>query len=151
MRTLQEAFDQSVRGIISQGGPSVDPTKSGGYCLLRGPNNHKCAIGWLIPDDKYDKDLESMSPAGIVKELGEFPVEEPEPEDLNRRMGSFYSQLQKAHDNSACTYTENPGERIVFNDSRTFFHRFRTYLHQLALRYKLNEDVLKEIPIGSRP
>ena len=59
-RTAQEIFDVSTKALIEQGFPSYDPDY-GGTCYYRGPNGTKCAIGHLIPDDKYDPDFEGQN------------------------------------------------------------------------------------------
>lgn len=56
----QEWFDTAARGIISQGKPSMgrDPITENEKCVYRSSDGCKCAIGWLIPDDKYDPSFE---------------------------------------------------------------------------------------------
>ena len=46
--TEQELFDTAVRGLASQKWKqSINVQKD---CLLRGPNNRMCAIGWCMDD-----------------------------------------------------------------------------------------------------
>ena len=42
--------------LLQQGVKSINPTTL--RCLYRGPNGTKCAIGCLIPDDKYEERFE---------------------------------------------------------------------------------------------
>ena len=65
--TNQEAFNVSVCGLLRQGQPSFKLTDDGRYrrCKYRGRDGCKCAIGFLIPDDKYNLDCEDK----LVQEL----------------------------------------------------------------------------------
>lgn len=54
--TTQEIFNKIYLGVVKQGKPSVG--KNGKY-MYRNENNLKCAVGQLIPDDKYHPDMES--------------------------------------------------------------------------------------------
>lgn len=53
--TRQEAFDQVVRGLASQGWRWSLTTCGDGSetCAYRGDHGRRCAMGWLIPDDDY--------------------------------------------------------------------------------------------------
>lgn len=62
--TIQEIFNQVYLGIIKQGKPSVDKD---GYCVYRGEDNCKCAVGFLIPDDEYDPEMETFSFSSFLK------------------------------------------------------------------------------------
>ena len=57
MPSKQQTFDLVARALLAQGGPSM----SAGMCKYRGDCGRKCAAGWLIPDSKYDPDLEGVS------------------------------------------------------------------------------------------
>lgn len=60
----QTAFAKVLTHLRQQGQQAVDED---GDCMYRGLNNTMCAVGCLIPDDRYDTDME-MTPAtaGIV-------------------------------------------------------------------------------------
>lgn len=59
MQSKQEAFETVVRGLYAQGGPSFDDLHHGpGICKYRGAEGRKCAVGHLIPDEKYVPELE---------------------------------------------------------------------------------------------
>ena len=119
----QEWFDTAARGIISQGKPSMgrDPITENEECVYRSPDGCKCAIGWLIPDDKYDPSFErsSYTLASKISFLTE------KYDDI-----SFLGSLQLAHDNAA--YTDN------------FLEYFIIYMEELAHSYDLSTDVLNE-------
>lgn len=57
--TKNEIFDFVLKGILRQGGPSVNKE---GECLYRGDNGRKCAIGLLIHDDDYISEFEGLKP-----------------------------------------------------------------------------------------
>ena len=52
--TKQTIFNKVVRHLRQQGQKSSDQNG----CLYRGPNGTKCAIGCLIPDKKYNSNME---------------------------------------------------------------------------------------------
>lgn len=85
--TPQSVFDKALFGIRQQGGFA----KSGGICRYR-MSNLACAIGWLLPDDRYRKDLEGMS----VEQLMGETLEELEGVDVN-----LLCDMQVAHDEAA--------------------------------------------------
>lgn len=55
--TEQETFDFVAQHLIRQGIRSIYE----GKCMYRSPDNHKCAIGCLIPDEKYRSSMEGLS------------------------------------------------------------------------------------------
>ena len=50
----QLAFNDAVLGLFKQKSRSVEENS----CMYRGENGNKCAIGFLIPDERYDPELE---------------------------------------------------------------------------------------------
>jgi hypothetical protein len=80
MKTIQQLFDQAVNGIRLQGGPAYAPEFES--CMYRFTTEDgrtlKCAIGHLIPDEKYDSMMEGKGIGGLacsvhyetLKELG---------------------------------------------------------------------------------
>lgn len=57
--TDQELFDKVAGHLLKQAERSVDGNKG---CLYRGPRGLMCAIGCLIPDERYTSDLEQFMP-----------------------------------------------------------------------------------------
>lgn len=53
--TPQQIFDKVALHLLRQGLVSVN---SAGNCLYRSPEGLKCAIGCLIPDERYSPDFE---------------------------------------------------------------------------------------------
>lgn len=94
MFNKQTAFDTALNGIRAQGKPSLSADPVDNYCLYRAPDGSKCAIGHLIPDDKYSPDMEM---GGIYQRIHEIcPIIGVETADW--RTIDFLSELQKAHD-----------------------------------------------------
>lgn len=94
----QEAFDLMVNHLIAQGKPAIDE-EDGGSCLYRGPNNTKCAVGILIPDDKYTPSMENLYPYQLVEQHGvDFGDVETD---------FLYDAQNRLHDSPACEPLEN--------------------------------------------
>lgn len=53
----QWAFDTALAGLRKQGRKSDD----GDSCLYRGPSGTRCGVGFLIPDERYNDDLEGTA------------------------------------------------------------------------------------------
>lgn len=75
--TPQETFDRVVTHLRKQGRKSVDPSTH--RCMYRGPDGLKCAVGALIPDEKYSAVFETKgtlwSPIrSVLLELGHDPT-----------------------------------------------------------------------------
>lgn len=89
-----------------------EPT--GVQCQYRSSDGSKCAVGCLIPDDKYDPEIEN-TPASVLgyDGLSKLGIELEDPNGM-----SFVSELQTIHD---C--------RDVFS--------WRFCLTQLARKYRL--------------
>lgn len=96
----QEVFEKASRHLLAQGVKSE--TEDG--CLYRGPRELMCALGCLIPEGLYDKQIENSSPLSIshrgvilrnilAKAIGGGATLPPE--DLN-----FLVDLQRVHDNN---------------------------------------------------
>jgi hypothetical protein len=82
-RTKQRVFNKVVRHLLTQNKASV----MGVVCRYRGRDGLMCAAGCLIPDENYDKSMESTSWVELIKN-GEVPSNH---KDL------IYS-LQRVHD-----------------------------------------------------
>lgn len=95
---LQEIFNVAVEHFRRQGQRSVEYLGAPGtYCMYRGPNGLKCAIGVFIPDDEYRDWMEGRSSQYI-----------PPPPAFRDESGKWLSiehcdlahELQDAHDDS---------------------------------------------------
>ncbi len=79
--------------LLHQRYRSVDKTNS--YCMYRGPNGLKCAVGYWIPDEDYKESLEKKS-IGQLASYSNFA--DPELFKFFRRYVDTFSILQKVHD-----------------------------------------------------
>jgi hypothetical protein len=75
--------------------------------MYRAKDGSKCAIGWLIADDRYSPDFESNVAVSAIQSLNWMPNPEL---DLTQFSGDivfhdFLYNLQSCHDNAA-EYTE---------------------------------------------
>lgn len=136
----QVIFDQVVFTLAKQGHQSIDMTD--GTCLYRGPEGRKCAVGILIPDDRYDPLLDS---AGAIACVFENEGDETAslgvrllPEWNNWEMIRFLQCLQAQHDDAACDPVTKEWTSVW--DSGGIAHRFSDF----ALDWGLNSDVVKE-------
>lgn len=80
--SAQEAFDIVVRGLASQGWKQ-SRRGTRGSCVYRSPDGLKCAAGWLIPDEKYDSDMEGKAAVNLFSE---------------HQLRSLLDRMQLAHD-----------------------------------------------------
>ena len=113
--TEQEVFDTVAKHLLAQGARS----KSGGECAYRGDGGLKCAVGCLIADSDYVKDMEGL----IVHDLLEH-YSAPSLEPI-RQHKPLLLRLQHLHD------VGKPGEWVVT-------------LRWLAEEYNLSPAVLED-------
>lgn len=117
--TNQEIFNIVWRGLESQGWqPSLLADTD--MCAYRGTHQRKCAIGWLIPDDKYDPFIEGCPISVLLMCAREKVACGPAPQTLvdllvasgvledagDEATLQLLADLQKAHD-----YPEESGEQ----------------------------------------
>jgi len=76
--------------VINKNSPSFTIPQTGVYrCQYRGPNNTRCSIGCLIPDEKYNPIFENQSSPDILSYIG-IDISEVHPRLL--------VELQMSHD-----------------------------------------------------
>jgi hypothetical protein len=44
--------------LIEKSAQNMFPCEENGNCLYRGPEGKRCVVGWLIPDNEYQKTFE---------------------------------------------------------------------------------------------
>ena len=89
MITNQEALDQASEYLRSM--PHRSRRKD--FCAYRGDNGLKCAIGCLIPDEKYDPKMDGNGSINAVYRI--FPSLH---ELFDKNQLSFLRDLQGVHD-----------------------------------------------------
>lgn len=90
--TIQEVFDKAVRGLRDQGWrkASVGGDWISGACKYRTSSGLRCAIGHVIPDEKYSPKLEGRSAYDVAHHIGLVIEDMPS--------GFFLNRLQECHD-----------------------------------------------------
>lgn len=96
----QEIFDYVLDHLRLQGGPSGrvvnDMTgKSIFQCEYRGPQGKRCAVGWLIADEDYERKFEGTGVAGLADP--NFPLSYSKLYYLKPNL-KLLNELQKVHD-----------------------------------------------------
>jgi hypothetical protein len=116
--TNQELFDRVASHLLRQGAASIDetsPLDSSLRCRYRGPGGLMCAIGCLIPDDRYSALLEGK---------GVFNHSVRDAAGIGDDNLDLAECLQSIHDE---------GEPGVW----------ACRLSSVAIRYRLNDDVVR--------
>lgn len=86
--TTQAIFDRVATHLLTQNAPALN---ADGGCVYRGMQGLQCAVGCLIPDDKYDPYIEGESVSDdAVRSMLPFEVTEEQLELL--------TDLQMTHD-----------------------------------------------------
>lgn len=130
----QEAFNRAVAGLWAQKAfsmavmPDMDPDDYMA-CAYRGLNGTKCAVGHLIPDDRYDAAFENQTPSMHDERVRN--AIDPELGVIDYHDASFLGSMQSSlHDS---LHTELDGE---WNDDA-----FRDVVDRFAERYGLRVEV----------
>ncbi len=117
--TEQEIFDTVAIHLIKQGKQSADAF---GNCLYRGPEGLKCAVGCLIPDEVYQRNMECRVVSRLLGNYDSLKFLQP--------FDALLSKLQYAHD-------EAYGEGQIWTDTVV------SYLYKIAEEYNLSTAVLE--------
>lgn len=129
MYTKQGLFDLIVSKVLEQGMPSAD---EGGYCMYRGIEGRKCAIGHLIPDDIYDSKMEGSF--DTLKNYLKYRSDNTSNELYLILLdhGVLLSDLQNAHDNTLLL------KDLPNLTSHQFKERFKKLAKKVAEQHYLN-------------
>ncbi len=151
MKTAQELFDFCVREVSKQTNPSIvrSPRRLHNGTMVmdtmgvyRRCDGHKCIIGPLIPDDRYDPSIEgwSLPNSKVVSCLSNDALEHLHLCEL----------MQEAYDH-ACLYTKEDHWSVPWGD-----HGIANELRFVADTFGLDNSVLDEcwpkaVPIYGTP
>lgn len=127
----QIAFDRMVAHLAQM--TEMCQTESQEMCLYRGPQNNKCAVGALIPDDLYDPAFDNL----------EFPFTASDLIDCFPAIATFFDgvtpklleDMQNIHD-SPCNW-QNP-----LTGEPTGFRGWESCL-AVARKYELDSSALE--------
>lgn len=98
----QEIFNHVVKHLRKQGKKSF-LSGSAGVCAYRGDGGLQCAVGCLINDDEYDRNIESLPASKAIRLLKIY------------RLYSFerlLTELQNVHDYTPVSDWENTLKRV---------------------------------------
>jgi hypothetical protein len=98
----QEQFNIAVKGLASQGFTLAK--NQGGACMYRADKS-RCAIGWLIPDDKYDINIEGSALRFSTTVQNAVMSDELRADERNLE---FLCALQLVHDDLSWRATTDP-------------------------------------------
>jgi hypothetical protein len=139
MKTNQEIFDIVAAHLLKQG----VQCKDGLSCVYRGADNTKCAVGVLIKDQDYHKNMEGESIDEVKDYLVEHGPQLPPESELLCKPGAYLiyealkanevdceqpevlsllGELQSCHDNEAPLMWEVELQRIAVNHKLNFNH-----------------------------
>jgi len=97
MKELRKDFidvlKEMITGLVKQGKPAMLPD---GSCVYRTECGNKCAIGQIITDEEYSKELENQV---ITDSKVKIAVQRSIGFDLDCEEIEILSRIQKAHDN----------------------------------------------------
>lgn len=89
--TNQVMFNKVAKHLLKQGNKATE--MSNGACRYRGIEGRKCAIGCLIPDNKYDPSWEGDTP-----ESGDTAHAICRAAGITKQQIPFAMTLQRVHD-----------------------------------------------------
>ena len=91
--TKQEYYDLLVTTSRNGGFPAIRVDDHGfNNCVYRGEDGRRCAVGLIMPDDRYKKELEGSTASHVCKICGVDWI----PEGI---MAADLENIQSAHDN----------------------------------------------------
>lgn len=103
--TMQKIFETVVASLIQQGRPSVQTDSEGEIsdCKYRGLDGAKCAIGWLIADDRYSLGFEYKGVIYVMDRLNWMPNPELDLTEFreDQVFHAFLHKLQHCHDRAS--------------------------------------------------
>ena len=126
--TRQDCFDKVWNHFVVEKNPLSFELSGVGdrLCLYRGLNGEKCAIGILIPDDKWNPDCENQSP---VQALANCGIKDYFHDEVFEALDGIYflRDLQGAHDIVCYTFASTGSTKSTIETS----------LRNLAKKWKL--------------
>lgn len=113
--STQQMFNDSVLGIVKQGKPAFDPKAN--VCRNLTSEGTRCAVGVLIPSDRYDPVTESMELSVLYDRYLKDIYQNVDVELLRR--------MRKLHDN------------LAEEDRRDFLQQFIEGVRVIACHFNL--------------
>lgn len=131
MKTPQDVFDETVRHLAAQGGPSMRPKSL--QCAYEGAGGRKCAVGFWLK--YYAPSFEGRILRGTMGRY-DFVLKNAIKDEACFHL-SLLADLQSAHDNASRTHNLdwlNPREASGIASN----------LQSVAIRHGLSQAAIKE-------
>ena len=125
----QAAFDAAVHGLNTQRAFSSSETNPES-CRYRGPNGVKCAVGFLIPDDRYDDGIENSH--GGTEEVCSAISDEFVRGRFQYGDGAFVMQMQRAIHDTLCERLEGKWDQPLFEEAVADFAKTNALINPLT-------------------
>lgn len=96
IESVPESPQAYLDELVRRSKAGLFPSNQNGstFCMYRNPEGRACAAGVLIPDDKYDSDMEAKTACKLARDEPELFPDWAEPNNL--------AQVQRVHDNQVC-------------------------------------------------
>lgn len=128
--TNQELVDFVVRKLFQQG----KQARANHDCAYRGSDGTKCAVGFLIPDEEYHRELECYGPGT-----------EPLKSVIHRAMGQTYLSAMQEDLLYALRSAHDSVDRAPFEDTlATHLRRFHRVFDRCDVNIALSIQRAKE-------
>lgn len=124
----QKLFDVMLGHVRKQGQPSVRVRGGTSKCLYRTDGGLKCAVGALIPYDRYSEEFEDTGTYDVLNRLGIYDAD----------LIEFFTTAQSSlHD--------SPNYEAKYPASRSFLDLVEEGARSFAIRYDLVYTAPEEI------
>lgn len=125
----QATFDAAVHGLNAQRAfsSSEDNPES---CRYRGPNGAKCAVGFLIPDDRHNADIECKN-AG-TEEVCSVISDKFVRGRFQFGDGAFLWRMQRAVHDGPCEQLGGEWDQRVFEEAVADFAKTNALINPLT-------------------
>jgi hypothetical protein len=130
MTMKQEAFNTVAIALRKQRVASYSPSSG---CVYRGPNGLKCAVGHLIPDSQYKKEMENVGASHLL-----IKYDIPALKSGDDNFVELLDDMQSAHDSCLADY--GGSESTIRNGLKAWQAKMR----EIAEQYGLDASKLTE-------
>ena len=105
----QDIFNYAVGKLLKQNAKSTDGIRKS-YCMYRGKNETKCAVGHLIADEHYDESFEDKN---ILSDEVKNVLSCSLPNVVGGYPWGLLSQMQRVHDNKPINLWEKSFKELA--------------------------------------
>ena len=112
----QKIFYKVCNNLIAQRKPCR--SKHSAWCIYRYSKNVKCAVGWLIPDDKYKNTTENLNISQLVQSISYM-------KNMNK---DLLRDMQIVHDSAPWSNLQDP---------QVFIDHIKVGMKKVAVKHNL--------------